>query len=45
MFKFREFILIRDTLFTLPKPLDHLFYHLINIVLEGSVRRGRACLH
>jgi len=44
MFKFREFMVIRDTLFTLPKPLDHLFYHL-NIVLKGSIRRGRACLH
>jgi len=30
----------RETPFTLPKPLAHLFCHIVNIVLEGSVRRG-----
>ena len=29
-----------DTLFTVPKPLVHLFYHLVDIVLEGGVGRG-----
>jgi len=34
----------RDTLFTVPKPLVHLFYHLVDIVLEGGVGRGGASL-
>ena len=29
-----------ETIFTLPKPLGHLFCHLVNIVFEGSVERG-----
>ena len=30
----------RDTVFTFPRPLFHLFDHLVNVMLEGSVRRG-----
>ena len=33
-------IVTTDTLFTLPKPRVHLFYHLIDIVLERGIRRG-----
>ena len=29
-----------ETIFTLPKPLGHLFCHLVNIVFERSVGRG-----
>jgi len=28
-------VFIRETPFTLPKPLAHLFYHLVSIVLKG----------
>ena len=44
---FRKGIVSKETLFTLPKPLDHLFCHLVNIVLErsASVRRGWEHLH
>ena len=31
---------IWETLFTLPKPRFHLSPHLVNIVVEGSNRRG-----
>ena len=30
----------REALFTLAKPLEDPFWHLVNIVLERSVRRG-----
>ena len=35
----------RETLFTLPKPLVHLFYYLVNIARTGSTRRGGVGLH
>ena len=38
-------ILSTDTMFTLPKPLFHLFCNIVNIVLEGSVRSGLEDLH
>jgi len=31
---------IVDKKFTLPKPLAHLFRHLVNVVFEESLRRG-----
>ena len=37
---FLKRIVTTDTLFTLPKPRVHLFYHLVNIMLEGGVTRG-----
>ena len=43
----RKGIKIRETLFTLPSPLVHLFfYHLVNIALAGSSggRGGRLTL-
>ena len=42
---FRKVTGSRETLFTLPKPLFHLFCNLVNIVLEGSVRSGLGGLH
>ena len=29
-----------ETIFTLPKPVAHLFYHHVNILFEWSVGRG-----
>jgi len=37
---FRKCILIRETLFTLPNPLAHLFCRLVNIVLKGVLEEG-----
>ena len=34
-----------DTMFSLPKPLFHLFCNLVNIVLEASVRSELGGLH
>ena len=36
----RGSILSREALFTLPKPQFQLSPHLVNIVLQGSKRRG-----
>jgi len=41
---FRKCILIREALFTLPKPLVHFSRHLVNIVIEGSIRRVEQAL-
>jgi len=37
---FRKGNVIREILFTLLKPLAHLFYHLVNIVLKGVLEEG-----
>ena len=42
---FRKRTVSRETLFTLPKPLFHLFCNLVNIVQEGSVGSGLGHLH
>ena len=42
---FRKPMLTTDTMFTLPKPLFHLFCNIVNIVLERSVRSGLEDLH
>ena len=42
---FEKVIRSRKYLFTLPKPLFHLFCNLVNIVPEGSVRSGPGGLH
>ena len=35
-----QFVMISETTFSLPKPLVHIFYRLVNVVFEGSFRRG-----
>ena len=42
---FRKCIVSREYWFTLPKPRFHLFYNIVSIVLEGSVRSGVEGLH
>ena len=41
---FWKFMVTRDTLFTFPRPRFQLFDHLVNFMLEWSVRRGGASL-
>ena len=43
LLRFRE--VSRETPSTLPKPLVHLWCHLVNILLVRSTRGGRASLH
>ena len=43
LLRFRE--LSRETPFTLPKPLVHLWRHLVNVILAGSTKGGRVSLH